>query len=309
MLPVYQPDRTFLKEALAGPLGTGCAADEFQIEVVDDCSPTIDVEAMLREIAGDRVSYFRSPTNLGLAGCWNLCIKRAQGHWVHILHQDDIVDSRFYETLDDVVQKHPSAVAAHSRHAFCDMEGHWLALSVLESRESGLIPDFNIKLAAGQRVQCASVAVRRDTYDAVGSFDPKWRYVLDWEMWSRIACSGPWAYAPDILAIYRTHSGSETQRLTESDSVLPEIWSGGLTINHYLPVDRRAKAWGDFQAHFAVTVLGVANEQIKQGLWVRAIFNLRRFPWSPASARFIPSCLRAWLKLLLSMIGRPIKTS
>ena len=37
------------------------------------------------------MTFHAEPQNRGLANTWNRRIERARGHWVHILHQDDIV--------------------------------------------------------------------------------------------------------------------------------------------------------------------------------------------------------------------------
>lgn len=298
MVPVYQPDQTYLKLALAGPLNIGRVPEEFQIEVVDDCSPSVDVATMVREIAGDRVSVYRSPQNQGLAGCWNLCIERAKGQWVHILHQDDIVVTEFYSALEKVIAENPTAVAAHTRHAICDSDGHWISLSHLELREPGVIPNFVSKLAGGQRIQCPSVVVRRDIYDKVGGFDPQWKYALDWEMWTRIASSGPWAFVPDILALYRMHDTSESSRLADSGRMLPDLYRGGLKCLSYAAAEDQPKSRRELNHFYGSFVLKVASQQSDFGLMSAAANSLKNFVFARGSLSLIPQYTRIWLKIL-----------
>src|ERR1035441_1558771 len=95
----------FLRKTLESVLQQDAGADTMQIEVVDDGSPEGNVEAMVKSIAGARVQISRTPKNLGLAGCWNTCIERARGQWVHLLHHDDYVLPGFYAQLKESDRK------------------------------------------------------------------------------------------------------------------------------------------------------------------------------------------------------------
>ncbi len=99
MIPAYNPSADYLEQVLKSILQQDPGAERMQIEVVDDCSPSVDVKKMVESIAGERVAFSQTPKNSGLAGCWNTCIERARGEWVHILHQDDIVQPGFYAAL------------------------------------------------------------------------------------------------------------------------------------------------------------------------------------------------------------------
>ena len=94
-----------------------------QIKVIDDASPNGAPTEFIRELAGERVTVHCERGNLGLAGIWNRCIERARGEWVHILHQDDLVFPRFYQSLRPGVEKFPQTGAALCRHAYCNESG------------------------------------------------------------------------------------------------------------------------------------------------------------------------------------------
>jgi glycosyltransferase involved in cell wall biosynthesis len=46
---------------------------------VDDHSTADDPQAVVREVAGERVAFYRNPRSLGAAGNFNQCIARARG--------------------------------------------------------------------------------------------------------------------------------------------------------------------------------------------------------------------------------------
>ena len=99
MVPTWNPNLKYLREALVSVLAAGIAADEMQIAIVDDASESFDAAAFLREQALDRVECYPGVARLGIAGSWNRCIEMARGEWIHILHQDDRVRPDFYGAL------------------------------------------------------------------------------------------------------------------------------------------------------------------------------------------------------------------
>ena len=237
IIPAYNPGRNYLEQTLRSILDQDPGVAEMQIEVVDDCSPNVDVSVLVKEIAGDRVSVYRSPVNQGLAGCFNTCIERSRGQWVHLLHQDDLVFPGYYDSLRRGIEVNPQVGAALCRHAYCDENGHWRRLSILELPAPGVLQHFVEPLVTEERFQCAAVTVRRSTYEQLGGFNPDLKHALDWEMWIRIANQFPIFYEPKILACWRNHSGATTARQIRSGENIRDIakaigvWSGYLPDN------------------------------------------------------------------------------
>jgi glycosyltransferase involved in cell wall biosynthesis len=212
-MPVYNPEASYFRMALESVLKQDQGTGRMQIEVVDDCSPDVDVRRLVESIWGGRVGFSQTPKNLGLSGCWNTCIERAKGDWVHLFHQDDVVLPGFYASLEKAFQAGENLGAAFCRHAICDGNGHWLELSRLHRREAGIIPDFGAIIGEGQHIQTPSIVVRRSTYEKIGNYRSDLAYTLDWEMFQRIAANFDIWYEPQILAVWRKHVVSETARL------------------------------------------------------------------------------------------------
>jgi len=212
MIPTYNGAR-YLGESLGSVLAQDPGADYMQIQVIDDHSTVGDPEAVVRDLAGGRVSFYRQPRNVGHIANFNTCLERSVGMVVHVLHDDDTVRLGFYEHLERGLRQHPEAGAALSRHIYSDSDGHWWSISPLERRTPGILDGWLKKIASGQRVATPSMAVRRSTYEALGGFDPRSGRVggEDWEMWVRIATRYPVWFEPEPLAVYRaTRQGSLT---------------------------------------------------------------------------------------------------
>ena len=211
MVPVYRPTE-LLRDALQSALKSlDQAGRSAQIELVDDGTPALDLEKLLGSEILARVSVYRRPQNGGLGTCWNNCLDRAHGRFIHILHQDDCVDEKFYGQMAQAIDRHPEAGMVFCRTRF--IEGEQIRLDTLECEVDGVLDDWISRISAGQRLQCPSVVVPRETYNRVGCFDAGLRYVIDWEMWVRIAAAFPVVYVTAALALYRLHDGNETKRL------------------------------------------------------------------------------------------------
>ena len=220
MIPTYNPS-ALLKETLASVrLAIDHAHGSFQVELVDDASPTSRPEPFAED-AGKGVAWHVRSSNGGLAICWNECIARARGRLIHILHQDDTVLPDFYREMEILEASTSEAGMLFCRAVTRSPEG--TSLDPLEQEQAGIIPQWLEKISGGQRLLCPSVVVRRETYAKVGGFDPRLKFVIDWEMWVRIASASEVAYLPKALVEYRIHSSSETARLKASGCITDDL--------------------------------------------------------------------------------------
>ena len=214
MIPAYEPS-AFLERTLQSVLGQDPGPDRMQVAVVDDRSPTVDVDALVDRLAPGRVEVYKNPENLGLAGNWNAAIRHARGHWVHLLHQDDLVLPGFYDRLARADGDDEVGMAFCQTAAF-ESEGEWMYISILERHGAGPIDNWRRKILRGQRLFCPAAVVRRSIYESVGGFRPDLKFVLDWEMWARIAGVRSAWFEPSVLVCYRVHEQSETSRLRKA---------------------------------------------------------------------------------------------
>jgi len=169
MIPTYNPRADYLEETLRSVLKQDPGPDQMQIEVIDDCSNDDTAFQVTQRVGAGRVTFHRESENRGLANSWNRCIERARGHWVHILHQDDIVLPGFYNLLRQGAEQ-SDAGAAFCRYAVVNSKGHWLRISELHRESAGLLDDWHAKITVQQLIQCPSIAVRRLVYEQLGGF-------------------------------------------------------------------------------------------------------------------------------------------
>lgn len=209
-------NRAYITQAIRSVLAQDPGPDRMQIEVVDDHSTQLDIESLVKEAGQGRVSFHRNPQNVGLIPNWNVCLQRARGQWVHILHDDDLVYDGFYNAMEAAITAAPSIGAAFCAARLIDAQGRQVAAHRFERPNPGIFPDLFRRFLIGNAIQFAAVVVRRDAYAQVGPFDNALDYVADWDMWMRIAARFPVWYEPQTLAAYRQHAGSETAAIVRS---------------------------------------------------------------------------------------------
>jgi hypothetical protein len=277
MLTVYR--RTcYLEQALRSVLAQAPGPEEMQIELVcDGPNHAIQAEiyAMVRSIAGERVDVYCHPIRAGHPEIFNVCIRRAKGHWVHILHDDDSIAPGFYQALSAGILGAPEIGAAFCRHTYLDEQGHCTGLSLLERETPGTIDDWVDRIAVCCRLQTPSIVVRRKVYERLGGYCPQAKAAFDWEMWQRIAVHHPVWYEPRPLAFFRRSSLSESARLNTSGRMVADSLAAIEVARTYLPVakvDTLTRRAVEYYAHGA---LEIAGQQMRKDNLAAALANLR----------------------------------
>lgn len=245
MIPVYNCSK-FLPETLKSVLQQ--VDDNFQIEVVDDCSTDANVREIVQKFGQGRVAYFQQPFNVGSLLNFSTCLNRAKGHFIHLLHGDDRVRPGFYQQFDFLFQNHPEIGAAYCRFAYINSEGKFLVNHELERDTAGVLDNFALRLAERQRIQYASMVVKREVYENLGSFYGV-EYGEDWEMWMRIAAKYPIGYIPDVYAEYRKHLSSVSGRSFLTGKNMQDLEWVINRIQEHVPAEKR-KEISEFSRRF-----------------------------------------------------------
>jgi len=316
MIPTYNAT-DLLEKTLRSVLDQDPGSDRMEIVIVDDCSPNGHAEEIVQSLASDRVRFHRGEANAGLAGNWNRCVALSQGRWVHILHQDDLVQPGFYERLSRADEGEPRPGAAFCQHAFIDAAGNWQAISGLERRSPGLIEDWLERIVDNGQVQCPSIVVRRDVYEHLGGFLPDLIYALDWEMWVRIARHYPVWYEPTVLACWRIHDKGETAQLFKMGTAYADVEKTiALIKNSGLPPAARRVAGRGIIRWLRDGLITTAYERMTAGDYRAGMASInaacrydRTLRFGAAYRGYAKWALKLYLRDLLGRVRRSAPTS
>jgi len=268
----------YLEQALRSVLEQAPSASEMQIEVVNDGAPEsiqAELAEVVKTVGGERVKFYRHSLNVDQARIFNICIQRATGHWIHILHDDDFVKPGFYRHLQAGIEQDESVGAAFCRLIFMNAAGDETGVNFLERETPGVIADWLERVAMECRVMFPSLVVKRDVYEKLGGFCPQANSAMDWEMWKRIAMHYPVWYEPQPLANYRLHTESESNRLNKFGKQVADILKA-IEISHlYLPSAVKDQLTNSAREHYASFALCIAIQQLEKGDAQAVIANLR----------------------------------
>lgn len=172
-----------------------------EVVIVDDNSMDDTVSRLERLQAEDgRIRVYRNERNLGMAGNWNRCLSLCQGEFIKLICADDQIEPNAIEIEANAMQKHPSVNLVESDTRLVDANG----------KAAGAFKRYcRSGVADGKKVAKASLMlnnffgapvnnlIRRSVLSRTGMFDPSFTYILDFDLWVRIACAG------DIFIIHK----------------------------------------------------------------------------------------------------------
>jgi glycosyltransferase involved in cell wall biosynthesis len=166
---------------------------DFALVLIDDLSSD-ETWRIAEEYArrDSRVSAVRNSKRLGLVGNFNRCIDVAQGRYVAVWHQDDVMTPQNIEKKVALLESHPQVGFVHSNVLMIDDEGHVLSEHwEVDSRRDYVAAgrEFFLKMVEPGKnyVCCPSVLARRECYEKLGNFRSELYFTCDWEMWMRLS--------------------------------------------------------------------------------------------------------------------------
>lgn len=98
-IPTYKR-ADLLKEAIDSALNQDCD-DTYEVLVIDNNPERDDeTERLMHSYSGyANISYYKNAENVGMFGNWNRMLTLAQGKWVVMLHDDDMLKPFFLKTI------------------------------------------------------------------------------------------------------------------------------------------------------------------------------------------------------------------
>jgi hypothetical protein len=121
-----------------------------------------------------------------------------------------------------------------------DAEERFVGVTPPLATTEGYLDHAAETIATGHPLAAASAVVARRAYEAVGGFDPQLGHTNDWEMWTRLASFGPVAWIDEPLALYRSHAGSDSNRVHRTTAYLDECLEAVARFSTYFDEGSRA---------------------------------------------------------------------
>lgn len=199
LVPTYNPIAGQLQEALKSLQAQ--SFKDWTALVHDDCSPTVDVRAIVEPFLSDtRIRFERSQTRLGIGGNWNACFQKSSEPIVAYLFQDDVWSPNYLESAMNVMNEHATVGLVSMDHRYAvegGMEIGPLYEAVRRFRTEKVAEGFHRGAALLQWWvseqltpniigEPSFVVMRREFMKQAGPFLETMPQFLDTEYWTRM---------------------------------------------------------------------------------------------------------------------------
>lgn len=177
-------------------------------------------EAVVRGIGDPRIRYTRTKDRLRMPGILNSLIAEARGHYVLVLHDHDLYDSRLVEKMAAVLDANPRAAYVHTAVKAIDAAG--AVVATYAGNYAAVTPGLRWlahMLSRFDSPVCALTMVPRRVYEQFGLYDPDYGFISDVEMWMRLACGGDVAYISEPLIACRVREEDHEYALVNWETV------------------------------------------------------------------------------------------
>lgn len=170
--------------------------EEWELIVVDDCSPTDAAERLVAGFNDPRIKYFRMPENSGHDGPpKNVGIAHATGEYIAFLDDDDEYMPEFLKVLLTYASQSQSDLTY----------GDYL----IDGKVGWSVEFSATKLSQFNFIAQIVALVKRDILLKVGGFDEEVPKFKDWNLWLRIhKAGGSFLHVPIPVAKIHTTEGS-----------------------------------------------------------------------------------------------------
>lgn len=218
LLPTYNPHPSHLVAAINAVLKQ--TYPHFQLLIHDDASSKADTESIVRPyLADSRITFKRSPKNLGIGGNWNACWRYTKNPIVQYMFQDDLWEPKYLETALRVLEEQPDIGLVAIEHEY-KIEGRAASAPLyqdLAAFKHGFLAKqkycgreflqqwLELGLHPNLIGEPSFVMLRRSVMEQVGTFLEDMPQNLDSEYWMRCLLTTNWYYLRQSLGAFRVH--------------------------------------------------------------------------------------------------------
>ena len=167
--------------------------------------------------------YFINSTRSGIAGDWNFALAAADTRYVTLVHQDDLYDENYLESMMAAMVMSNDVSIAFSDYLQLDTDGIPESSVLIYVKKAILVLSFPFRkvirsglrkrllVSFGCPICCPTVMYNRDQIGEK-QFDASFDVNLDWKCWIDLArTEGSFVYVPKKLLSYRAHQQTTTQ--------------------------------------------------------------------------------------------------
>ncbi|MFH0771923.1 MAG: glycosyltransferase [Candidatus Omnitrophota bacterium] len=231
----------YLEESIKSVLAQ--SFKDWELVIINDGS-TDATEAIVKRYADMNlpIVYFYQ-RNKGFASARNKALELSRGNWIAILDHDDLWYPEKLEIQNKSLEAYPEAKLHFSNSEWFVEKGEVIRNTIEANKfKTGIINEAYKKLLAeGCFIDSETALIERRALIEAGGFNERYAYIVDYDIFLRLAKRHSFYYEDKVLARWRMHSSQATSRMQETISrEYVEVFENALNDNN-LPFKIRDK--------------------------------------------------------------------
>lgn len=166
------------------------------------------------------IRLYRNESNLGMAGNWNRALELCKGEYLKLLCADDLMASDLTEREVKILEENPEVVCVSSDTQFIDLSGNKKG-QYKRYRKSGIVNGIEaVRSCVFTRDKLGAPVAnlfRKSVYEQIGGFDDTFVYIIDYDFYMRVYCSGDVYIIHEPLNYFRIRNDSNTGQVLSGD--------------------------------------------------------------------------------------------
>ncbi len=204
VMPVYNGEK-YLHDSISSVLNQ--TEKNFEFVIINDGS-TDTSEKVIKSFNDPRIRYINK-NHIGLVEALNFGISEARGKYIARMDADDICLPNRFEIEKNILEN-DNNIAMVGSHAIIIDENN---------KEKGVMsypPQSWNRIKKYTLLHCPfihpTVMIRKDILEIVGKYIGKFKYIEDYDLWSRIVFKYKCVNITELLIKYRIHKKQETRK-------------------------------------------------------------------------------------------------
>lgn len=184
---------------------------DFEHLVLDNCSTDGSADILREYAKTPRVSVIIEPDS-GQADAINKGWKQSCGRWLAWLNADDLYEPGALLRVKREIEAHPEARWMIGEFRIINESGQRVG-RLHSAYKNALLRHYSYHLLLSENIiPQMSVFIREDLWREAGLVDTVNPLMFDYEYWLRLGKLAPPHIIPEVLSVFRYHSGSITGR-------------------------------------------------------------------------------------------------
>lgn len=261
IIPTYNRPE-YLPITLRSVLDQAPGPDEMQIIVVDNASTVGDIEALVHDVGGGRVEYYRQSENVGFARNFTTGLNLARGHWIHQLPDDDLALPGCYDAYRQHIETYGCPMVFSQTYSV-DKAGEIVALSEPVPTTDGVLDDPLRLFWQMNTFAINTLVASRELFEQVGGWSDQIYHGCDVDLSQRMLnITGCIGFLPEAYIATRYHDQQASQIIMRKDGFTKKeltVWQ--VVLKHQDTARNRANVYNNL----GLTLYNVSRSMIPQG--------------------------------------------